>query len=109
MNPSVNGCIVDETTGEPLTSPEVRLHRIGVAGETCATLNEHGCFSFSDLPEGEYSLAFYDSKYAPRYESLTLSEGETMNPLHIGLRPGGFLCGKILDEKQQPPERCHSA
>jgi hypothetical protein len=38
MNPSVNGCIVDETTGEPLTSPEVRLHRIGVAGETCATL-----------------------------------------------------------------------
>jgi hypothetical protein len=107
MNRSVNGCVVDEITSEPLTSPDVRLYRNGVVGETCTILDEGGCFSFSDLPEGEYSLAFYDSKYAPRYEHLTLAEGETVNPLHIRLRPGGFLSGKILDETQQPPERCH--
>jgi len=107
MNRSIKGCVVDETTGEPLTSPDVRLYRIGVAGETCATLNEHGCFSFSDLPEGEYSLAFHDRKYVRRYERLTFNEGETINALHIALKPGGFLSGKILDEKQQPPERCH--
>jgi hypothetical protein len=71
MNLSVNGCVVDETTGEPLTSPDVRLYRIGVSGETCTVLNEHGCFSFSDLPEGEYSLAFYDKNFVPRYERLT--------------------------------------
>jgi Transposase zinc-binding domain len=35
MNRSVSGCVVDETTSEPLTSPDVRLYRIGVAGETC--------------------------------------------------------------------------
>jgi hypothetical protein len=106
MNRSVSGCVVDETTGKPLTSPDVRLYRIGVVGETCTTLNEHGRFSFSDLSEGEYSVAFYDRKFAPRYERLSLVEGQTMNALHIALRPGGFLSGKILDEKQQLPERC---
>jgi len=107
MNRSVSGCVVDETTGEPLTSPDVRLYRIGVAGETCTTLNEHGCFSFSELPEGEYSLAFYDKKYVRRYERLTFNESETISALHIALKPGGFLSGKIMDENQQPPERCH--
>jgi hypothetical protein len=62
MNYSVTGCVVDETTGEPLTSPDVRLYRVGVAGETRTPLNEHGCFAFSDLPEGEYSLAFYGAQ-----------------------------------------------
>ena len=106
MNQSVNGCVVDETTGEPLTSPDVRLYRIGVAGETCTVLNEHGCFSFSDLLEGEYSLAFYDQNFVPRYERLTLAQGRIMPSLRIALRPGGLLSGRILDDKQQPPERC---
>jgi hypothetical protein len=106
MNQSVSGCVVDEVTGEPLTSPDVRLYRTGIVGESCTVLNEHGCFSFSDLPEGEYSLAFSDRNYVPRYEDLTLAQGQVMNPLHIALRPGGFLIGKILDEEQQPPERC---
>jgi hypothetical protein len=106
MNQSVRGCIVDETTGEPLTSPDVRLYRIGVPGETVTVLDEHGCFSFADLSAGEYSLAFYDDKYVPRYERLTLAEGEPLDALHIALRPGAFLSGKILDEKHMPPWRC---
>jgi hypothetical protein len=106
MNQSVTGCVVDETTGEPLTSPDVRLYRIGVAGETRTPLNEHGCFAFSDLPEGEYSLAFYDRNYVPQYERLTLAQVQIMNPLYIALKPGGFLSGRILDDKQQSPERC---
>jgi hypothetical protein len=106
MNQSVNGCVVDETTGEPLTSPDVRLYRVGVPGETGISLNEHGCFAFSDLHEGQYSLAFYDSKYTTRYEDFTLAQGQMMPSLHIALRPGGFLSGRILDDKQHPPERC---
>jgi hypothetical protein len=106
MNRSVSGCVVDETTGNPLTSPDVWLYRIGVAGETRTTLDEHGCFSFADLSEGDYCLAFYDTKYVPRYERLTLCEGESLNALHIALRPGGFLSGRILDENQLPPKRC---
>ncbi|MGF7183898.1 hypothetical protein [Tunturiibacter psychrotolerans] len=106
MNQSVSGCVVDETTGEPLTSPDVRLYRIGVSGATCNALNEHGYFSFPDLPEGEYSLAFFDGNYVPRYERLILAHGEIMPSLHIALRRGGFLSGRIFDEKQQPPERC---
>ncbi len=108
MNLSITGCVVDETTGEPLTSPDVRLYRTGVAGETHSTsLNEHGCFAFSDLPEGEYSFAFYDKNYVPRYERLTLAQNQIVNPLRIALTPGGFLSGIILDEEQRPPQRCH--
>jgi hypothetical protein len=106
MNRSVSGCVVDETTGEPLTSPDVRLYRIGVVGETRTMLDEHGCFSFADLSEGDYSLAFYDTKYVPRYERLTFAEDERLNALHIALTPGGFLSGRILDEKQLPPWSC---
>ncbi len=57
------------------------------------------------MPEGEYSLAFYDRNYVPRYERLTLAQSQTLNSLHIALRPGGFLSGKMLDEEQRPPER----
>ncbi len=105
MNRSVSGCVVDETTGEPLTSPDVKLYRIGVPGEAVTVLDEHGCFSFADVSAGDYSLAFYDSKYVPRYERLTLAEGEPLNALHIALKPGGFLSGRILDEKRLPPWR----
>jgi len=70
------------------------------------SLNEHGCFPFSDLPAGEYSLAFYDGNYVPRYERLTLTQAQIMNPMSIALTPGGSLSGQILDEEQRPPERC---
>jgi hypothetical protein len=106
MKGSVSGCVIDETTGEPLTSPDVRLYRIGVPGETLTVLDKHGCFSLDDLPEGDYSLAFYDAKYVPRYERLTVAEGGPLNALRIALKPGGFLSGRILDEKRLPPWRC---
>ena len=105
MKGSLSGCVTAETTGEPLTSPEVRLHRIGVAGETMTVLDKHGCFSFDDLPEGDYSLAVYDAKYVARYERLTVAEGVPLNALQIALKAGGFLSGKILDEMQLPPWR----
>jgi hypothetical protein len=68
MNRSVSGYVINETTGERLTSPDVRLYRTGVAGESRTMLDEHGCFSFADLSAGDYSLAFYDRNYVPRYE-----------------------------------------
>jgi hypothetical protein len=107
MNQSVSGCVVDETTGEPLTSPDVRLYRKGVLGETITVLDEHGCFSFADLSAGDYSLGCYDSKYVSRYERLTLAEGKPLGALHIALKPGAFLSGRILDENHMPPWRCH--
>lgn len=107
MSQAVTGCVVDEITGEPLASPDVRLYRIGVVGETCIPLNEHGCFTLPDLPEGKYSLAFYDRKYVSRYEELTLAQGQSIDAMRIALKPGGFLSGSILDEAQRPPERCY--
>jgi hypothetical protein len=106
MSQSVRGCIVDETSGEPLTSPDVRLYRSGVPGETLTVVDEYGCFSFADLSEGDYSLAFYDAKYVTRYERITLADGEPLSALHIALRPGGFLSGRILDEDERPPANC---
>ncbi len=96
MNVSITGCALDEASGKRLTSPDARLYRIGVLGEILAVLDEHGCFSFSDLSPGEYSLAVYAPRYVTRYERLTLKQDETIHDLqnlaHAGwlhIRAGG--------------------
>ena len=106
MKQSVSGCVVDETTGEPLTSPDIALYRTGIPGKTRTILDKHGCFSFADLSEGDYSLAFYDTKYVTRYERFTLADGKPLDAMHVALRPGGFLSGRVFDEKGQPPMSC---
>lgn len=96
--------VLDQVTGERLTSPHVMLYRIGIPGETLADRNEDGSFSFTDISEGEYSLATYDPRYAPVHERLTLISGDS-KVLELRLTPGGFLSGEILDYQGQPPER----
>jgi hypothetical protein len=106
MRGSISGCLLDGISGERLSSPEVMLYRIGVVGETRAVSDERGVFSFTDLPQGEYSLAVYDQRFAPHHERIVLGEGEILHNLQISLTPAGFLSGQILDEEGRPPQRC---
>ena len=105
MSRSVTVHVLDQTTGERLTPPDVMLYRIGVLGEIRAESNEDGSFSFTDLSHGEYSLAVYDPHYAPLYEHFALMP-EDSKVLELHLTPGGFLSGQVLDEDGQPPKRC---
>jgi hypothetical protein len=104
MGQSVTIHVLDQTTGARLTPPELTLYRIGVPGESRAESSEDGSFSFTDLSQGEYSLAVHDPPYAPLYEHFTLAEDSKVLELHLA--PGGFLSGQVLDEESQPPERC---
>jgi len=106
MRGSISGCLLDPTSGDRLSSPEVMLYRIGVIGETRASIDERGFFTFADLPHGEYSLAIYDPHFAPHYERIILGENEILDNLHISLTPAGFLSGQILDEEGRPPQKC---
>jgi hypothetical protein len=105
MGRSVTIHVLDQTTGARLTPPEVMLYRIGVPGESRAEANEDGSFSFTDLSQGEYSLAVHAPHYAPLYEHFALM-AEDSKVLEFHLTPGGFLSGQVLDEEAQPPERC---
>jgi Carboxypeptidase regulatory-like domain len=105
MGRSIIVHVLDQTTGERLTLPDVRLHRIGVVGESRAESDKDGRFSFTDLSSGEYSLAVYHPRYAPHHERVTFTYDDP-KVLELRLRPGGFLSGQVLDEEGQPPERC---
>lgn len=107
MGQSVTVHVLDQTTGERLTPADVLLYRIGVPGETRAESNEGGDFSFTDLSQGEYSLAIYDPGYAPLYERFALvpENSEDTKVLELYLTPGGFLSGHVLDEEGLPPAR----
>jgi hypothetical protein len=105
MGRSVTVHVLDQTTGERLTPPDVMLYRIGVPGENRAESNKDGSFSFTDLSQGEYSLAVYDPRYAPLYEHFALMP-EDSKVLELHLTPGGFLSGQVLDEEGRTPERC---
>jgi hypothetical protein len=105
MGRSLTVHVLDQTTGERLTPPDVMLYRIGVVGESRAESNRDGSFSFTDLFQGEYSLAVYHPKYAPLHERCTFMHEES-KVLELHLRLGGFISGQVLDLEGQPPERC---
>ena len=96
MNGAITGWASDVSSGDRIASPDVRLYRIGVPGETCAVLDEHGSFSFSQLSPGEYSLAVYEDKYVPRYQRLTLKTGEIIGDLHVPLTLGDYISGRVF-------------
>jgi Carboxypeptidase regulatory-like domain len=105
MEKSVTVRILDGSTGEMMTSADVRLYRIGTPGERCAVTNEDGSFWFDDLPEGDYKLAVYSPRHVTSYENITLL-ADAAKVMTVQLSPGGFLSGQILDEYGEPPERC---
>ena len=41
---AITGRVTESTTGAPLTTPSLALHRVGVVGETPTILGENGRF-----------------------------------------------------------------
>ena len=106
MTAAITGWVSDGLNGLRIVSPDVRLYRIGVPGETCAALDENGNFSFSELSPGEYSVAVSAEKYVPGHRRIVLEADESIHKLHIALTSGGRISGRIVDEAGGPPKRC---
>jgi hypothetical protein len=102
---AITGRVTESTTGAPLTTPSLALHRVGVVGETPTILGENGRFSFSSLCAGEYSLSAYSDEFVYWHKSLTLSEGQSVDDLQVVLTRGGRIVGQMLDEDGRPPEQ----
>jgi hypothetical protein len=105
MDNSVIVRLTDLSTGATVVSADVRVYPIGTPGERCALNRQDGEYSFNDLPEGDYSLAVYSPYHVAFYERFTQTS-EVRNVMSVQLSPAGFLTGRILDERGQPPERC---
>jgi hypothetical protein len=106
LNSSISGCVIDKVSGEPLNSPRLAIHRLGVVGETFVSIDEKGFFTFPSLEAGNYSLSAYDDAYVSWHGRITLNEGHIINDLQVALTRGGFIAGCILDERRRPPQRC---
>src|ERR1700722_18545999 len=87
-------------------SARVRHYEIGPPGERRAVTGRDQSYSFNRLPEGDYSVAVYSPRHVALYEPVTLLRGET-KAMTVQLSPAGFLSGQILDERGEPPVRCH--
>ena len=105
MDCAISGRVTEFETGTTLTSPRLALRRIGVIGETATALDEDGRFSFASLCAGEYSLSAYSNDFVYWHQSLTLSEGQTVDNLQVTLVRGGRIVGQLLDEEGRPPQQ----
>lgn len=105
MDNSVTVRLTDVSTGEAVVSADVRVYPIGTPGERRAVNGQDGNYLFHDLPEGDYSLAVYSPYHVALYERFTQTS-EMRNVMVVQLSPAGFLSGRILDERGEPPERC---
>ena len=72
MDGTITGRVIEKSSGNPLNTPRLALHRIGVVGETVTALAEDGRFSFSFLEAGEYSLSAYDDNLIYWHQPLSL-------------------------------------
>jgi hypothetical protein len=106
MGCKIIGRVIDKATGEPLGTPRLALHRMGVVGEIEISLDEDGTFAFSSLGAGEYSLSAYDDDFVYWHQALTLTEAQSIDDLHVALSRGGRIVGQVLDESGRPPHRC---
>lgn len=105
MKGTIAGQVIEKASGNPLNTPRLALHRIGVVGETAAAPDDDGRFSFSSLEAGEYSLSAYDENLVYWHKRLSLEDGQSIKGLQVALSRGGRIAGRLLDEFGRPPRQ----
>ena len=105
MDGTITGRVIEKSSGNPLNTPRLALHRIGVVGETVTALDEDGRFSFSSLEAGEYSLSAYDDNLIYWHQPLSLRDGQSIEDLQVALSRGSRITGRLLDEYGRPPQQ----
>ncbi|MCC7173115.1 MAG: sigma-70 family RNA polymerase sigma factor [Planctomycetes bacterium] len=104
---SVEGTIVDRTTGALRTDAKAILVRVGqlpaldAVGETYST--EAGRFAFRDVAPGTVRvLAFADGAASELSPPLTLAPGAQIEDIVVALAPGVAWSGFVVDAAQSP-------
>ena len=110
---SLEGCVVNAVTGDPLRKATLMLTRSGgSATPATAETDDQGHFAFQNLEAGRYILfgertGFARQAYGARGNSLSgtallFSAGQEMKDLLFKLSPNSVIAGKVLDEDGEP-------
>ena len=96
---TLDGRVVEDHTGNPLASVELRVHKIGQ--RTLAAHLEtdtNGAFHAENLPDGEYRIEAAKTNYV----GATLRLARASTGLVIRLVRCGVITGQVLDGQGQP-------
>ncbi len=110
---TVEGLVVDATTGQPLIQAAVKLRDTKSRGRsTNANTDFNGRFLLKEVEPGRYRLRVESAGYAPHeYDQRTrdranaildLQPGQQVSDILVSLVPGGAVSGGIYDEDRHP-------
>ncbi len=111
---SIEGTVVNATSGEPLKNVHLRLTPVGDQnGVPYGTVTEDGGhFLFDGVDPGRYTLhgtrnGFVSQSYSSqgntrRTTTLTLANGQKMKELTFKLTPQGVITGHVTDQDGEP-------
>jgi protocatechuate 3,4-dioxygenase beta subunit len=123
---SIEGRVIDATTGAPLRNTAVSLAPSPVAGMAQSTLigsgavsDAEGKFAMKGIGPGTYRLSatragYLQSQYGARGPGkqgtpLTLVARQSMTAVAMRMTRGGVITGKVLDDLGDPVERASVA
>ncbi|HYR90293.1 MAG TPA: carboxypeptidase regulatory-like domain-containing protein [Terriglobia bacterium] len=110
---SIQGFVLRMGTADPVSKAVVTLTRTDSRRESySATTASGGQFAFQNLEPGQYRLSaarngYVRSEFGARSPNrpglpITLSPGQKLNELTIGLMPAGTIAGRIFDRDGEP-------
>jgi hypothetical protein len=110
---AISGTVVDSITGMPLGKADIVAAKVGAESSGLSTQSDaKGNFSMENLDPGQYRVfttrngyldAYYGAKRASRTGStLSLTPGQKIEDLRIGLVPFGVIAGVVGDTDGEP-------
>src|SRR5580698_778099 len=94
---SIEGTVVDQTTGKPLDRVHVRLASAEVYG---ATSNSLGHFSMAQVSPGKYQLRAERTGFLQSADNtaVTIKAGQQLTDLTVKMARASILTGRVVDQ-----------
>ncbi|HZI50569.1 MAG TPA: carboxypeptidase-like regulatory domain-containing protein, partial [Terriglobia bacterium] len=106
---TVQGRVLDSTTGLPVSAATVELQGHSVPGGPSYFLSrdtvDDGTFNFPYVPPGDYAVEASGAGYVPataQPQRLTLKPGQSLGGMQISLTPGAVIYGRAVDDRGDP-------
>jgi hypothetical protein len=101
---SIQGVIVKDGNGEPLSKATVQLRAEAsdVAPLDTRTTGEDGRFQFDNLRPGRYNLTVNRSGYVRPAMTVTVSNNQPQPVLQLPMKATGVIFGSVTDGKGEP-------
>jgi Carboxypeptidase regulatory-like domain len=108
---NVSGRVVQQESGAPVRYAQVMLSG---RAERMVETDDEGRYSFTDLPAGPYRLHARKDGFVEQFfrgarsrarsssKSVTLTDGQALDRIDLGISRGGVITGVVTDEAGEP-------